>query len=99
MGGDGAAGEIGLDARRRGTVRDWTRELLWNTVCRRGKCRCSWCCCASNKCNTLPSIIKLDKLLRWLLALGRPVELHFGRYGSDNSVTLKVAVDGQPSID
>ncbi len=22
-----------------------------------------------------------------------------GRYGSDNSVTLKVAVDGQPSID
>ena len=41
--------------------------------------------------------VSLDKLLRWLLALGRPVELRIGRYGSDNPATLTVAEDGRHS--
>lgn len=37
--------------------------------------------------------VSLDKLLRWLLALGRPVELRIGQYGSRDSATLTVAED------
>ena len=39
--------------------------------------------------------VSLEKLLRWILALGRPVELRIGRYSSDNSTTLTVAEDGR----
>ena len=39
--------------------------------------------------------VSLEKLLRWLSALGRPVELRIGRYGSDDSATLTVAEDGR----
>lgn len=41
--------------------------------------------------------VSLDKLLRWLLALGRPVELHIRQYGSQDSATLTVADDGRHS--
>ena len=39
--------------------------------------------------------VSLDKLLGWLVALGRPVELRIGRCGPNNSATLTVAVDGR----
>ena len=39
--------------------------------------------------------VSVDKLLRWLLALGRPVELRIGRYGGQNSATLTVTEDGR----
>ena len=39
--------------------------------------------------------VSLDKLLRWLLALGRQIELRIGRYSSDNSATLTVAENGR----
>ena len=38
--------------------------------------------------------VSLDKLLGWLVALGRPVELRIGHCGPSNSATLTVAVDG-----
>ena len=41
--------------------------------------------------------VSLDKLLRWLLALGRPVELRIRHYGSQDSATLTVADDGRHS--
>ena len=41
--------------------------------------------------------VSLDKLLRWLLALGRPVELRIREYGSQDSATLTIADDGRHS--
>ena len=41
--------------------------------------------------------VSLDKLLGWLVALGRPVELRIGRYAPSNLATLTVAVDGRHS--
>ena len=42
--------------------------------------------------------VSLDKLLRWLLALGRPIELRIGRYASENSARLTVAEDGRHPV-
>ena len=39
--------------------------------------------------------VSLDKLLGWLVALGRPVELRIGCCGRNNSATLTEAVDGR----
>lgn len=42
--------------------------------------------------------VSLDKLVRWLLALGRPVELRIGRYSLNNSATLTVEEDGRHPV-
>lgn len=39
--------------------------------------------------------VSLDKLLGWLVALGRPVELRVGGPNPNNSATLTVVVDGE----
>ena len=41
--------------------------------------------------------VSLDKLLGWLLALGRPVEIRIGCCGAGNAMTLTVAVDERHS--
>ena len=43
--------------------------------------------------------VSLDKLVGWLLALGRPVEVHIGRIGSGAPATLKVVADGRRAVD
>ena len=44
--------------------------------------------------------VSLDKLLGWLVALGRPVELRIGGPSPNNSATLTVAVDADiPPVD
>lgn len=42
--------------------------------------------------------VTLDKLVGWLLALGRPVEIRVGRAGSGDPERLKAVVDGRPKI-
>lgn len=41
--------------------------------------------------------VSLDKLLGWLLALGRPVEVHIGRTSPAAPAILKVVADGRPA--
>ena len=43
--------------------------------------------------------VTLDRLLGWLVALGRPVELRIGLYGPTNSATLTVVLDGPDPAD